>query len=37
MNEKDSQPKEPKAAKQSRRIFLKTGAATAVLHCWEQR
>jgi hypothetical protein len=29
MNEKDSQPKEPKAAKQSRRAFLKTGAAAA--------
>jgi hypothetical protein len=29
MNEKDSRPKEPKAAKQSRRAFLKTGAAAA--------
>ncbi len=29
MNEKDSQPKERKAAKQSRRAFLKTGAAVA--------
>ena len=29
MNEKDSQPKEHKAAKQSRRAFLKTGAAAA--------
>ena len=29
MNEKESQPKEPKTAKQSRRTFLKTGAAAA--------
>lgn len=29
MNEKDSQPNERKAAKQSRRAFLKTGAAAA--------
>ena len=29
MNEKDSQPKEHKAAKQSRRAFLKTGAVAA--------
>ena len=37
MNEKESQPKEPKTAKQSRRAFLKPVLLRPVLHCWEQR